>query len=38
MVIDQSGRVEETNKVTVVALADNKRFFTSSLSPISLQI
>lgn len=33
MVIDQSGRVEETNKITVVALADKKRWFTIALLP-----
>jgi len=33
MVIDQSGRVEETNKITVVALADKKKFFTIALQP-----
>jgi hypothetical protein len=33
MVIDQSGRVEETNKITVVALADSKKTFTIVLTP-----
>lgn len=33
MVIDQSGRVEETNKVTIVALADKKKSFTIALLP-----
>lgn len=33
MVIDQSGRVEETNKMTVVALADKKKSFTIAILP-----
>jgi hypothetical protein len=33
MVIDQSGRVEETNKITIVALADKKKSFAIALSP-----
>lgn len=33
MVIDQSGRVEETNKITIVALADKKKSFTIALLP-----
>lgn len=33
MVIDQSGRVEETNKITIVALADKKKSFTIALIP-----
>jgi len=35
MVIDQSGRVEETNKITIVALADKKKSFTIALLPKS---
>lgn len=33
MIIDQSGRVEETNKTTIVALADKNEAFTVALHP-----
>lgn len=33
MVIDQSGRVEETNRVTVIALANKSKSFTVALLP-----
>jgi len=32
MVVDQSGRIEETNRDTIIALADKKRSFTLKIT------